>query len=86
MLLAAEMADARGLNLHGVADLTYRWSRIDQRVAGAGLPPSSTTGLQQHYQLGSSGDLLHPNLGDYTLNASLIDDVEIGRASCRERV
>ncbi len=75
ILLAAEMADARGLNLHGVADLTYRWSRIDQQVASTDLAPSITTGLQQHYQIGGSGDLLHPNLGSYTLNASLIDDV-----------
>ena len=69
ILLVAEMAEARGLNLHGVADLTYRWSRIDQRVASTDLAPSITTGLQQHYQLGGSGDLLHPNLGTYTFNA-----------------
>lgn len=68
------MAEARAINLHGVADLTYRWSRIDQRVGGADLTPSTTTGLQQHYQLGSTGDLLHPNLGSYTANVSLIDD------------
>ena len=75
MLLAAEMAEARAFNLHGVADLTYRRSRIDQRVGETDLAPSTTTGLQQHYQLGGSGDLLHPNIGNYTLNASLIDDV-----------
>jgi hypothetical protein len=73
-VLSAGVAEARAINLHGVADLTYRWSRIDQRVGGADLTPSTTTGLLQHYQLGSTGDLLHPNLGSYTANASLIDD------------
>ncbi len=74
LVLSAGMAEARVIDLHGVADLTYRWSRIDQRVGGVDLTPSSTHGLLQHYQLGSTGDLLHPNLGSYTLNASLIDD------------
>jgi hypothetical protein len=69
------VAQARTLNLHGVADLTYRWSRIDQTVGGTDLAPSTTNGLQQHYQLGSTGDLAHPNVGSYTANISLIDDV-----------
>lgn len=74
-MLFAPSAEARVLNLHGVADLTYRWSRIDQRFGGTDLTPSTTTGLQQHYQIGSSGEMLHSNVGSYTFNASLIEDV-----------
>lgn len=68
-------AHARALNLHGLVDITSRWSRYDHRVQGVDLTPAATTGLQQHYQLGSTGDIYHPNLGGYTANISFIDDV-----------
>lgn len=68
-------AHARVLNLHGVVELTTRWSRFDHRVQGVTLTPATTSGVQQHYQLGSTGDIYHPNLGSYTANVSLIDDV-----------
>jgi hypothetical protein len=66
---------AAALNLHGVAELTGRWSRWDHRTLGTDLPPQVTSGIQQHYQLGSSGNVYHPNVGSYTASVSLIDDV-----------
>jgi hypothetical protein len=65
---------ARALNLHGLIELSTRWSRIDSETQGINLPPSTMSGLLQHYQIGSTGDLYHPNLGSYTANFSLVDD------------
>lgn len=75
LVLSSAAAHARVLNLHGVLDITSRWSRFDHRTLGVDLTPATTTGLQQRYQLGSTGDIYHPNLGGYTANVSLIDDV-----------
>jgi hypothetical protein len=66
---------AAPLNLHGVVELTGRWSRWDHQVLNTDLPPEETTGLQQHYQLSSSGLVYHPNVGSYVASASLVDDV-----------
>ncbi len=71
----AAPAHAAALNLHGVAELTGRWSRWDHQMLGADLPPEVTSGIQQHYQLGSTGNLYHPNLGGYAASVSLVDDV-----------
>lgn len=75
LLVGLAPAHGRALNLHGVVELTTRWSRLDHRVQGTDLTPSTSTGLQQRYQIGSTGDIYHPNLGSYTANVSLIDDV-----------
>jgi len=69
-----DAAESRVINLNGVIDLTYRWSRLEQSTANNRLTPTDTSGFLQHYQLGSTGDLGNPNLGTYTLNASLLDD------------
>ncbi|MFZ5875183.1 MAG: hypothetical protein ACOYXU_02125 [Nitrospirota bacterium] len=66
---------ATPLNLHGIVELTGRWSRWDHSMLGADLPTEETHGLQQHYQLASSGLLYHPNVGSYIASASLVDDV-----------
>jgi hypothetical protein len=66
---------AGAIEWHGVAELTTRWSRWDHRTLGTDLPPAQTSGVQQHYQLGSSGSMYHPNLGSYTANVSLVNDV-----------
>jgi hypothetical protein len=75
LALGLSAAHARVLNLHGVAEITSRWSRHDQRTQGVDLTPATTSGLQQHYQIGSTGDVYHPNLGSYTAHVSFIDDV-----------
>ncbi len=75
LLVGLSAAHARALNLHGVVEITSRWSRYDQRVQGVDLTPATTSGLQQHYQVGSTGDIYHPNLGSYTASVSFIDDV-----------
>ncbi|MEW6684495.1 MAG: hypothetical protein AB1451_16490 [Nitrospirota bacterium] len=75
LVLGFAPAHARGLNLHGVLEITSRWSRFDQRVLGTALTPTVNTGLLQHYQLGSTGEIYHPNLGSYTASVSLTDDV-----------
>ncbi|MFZ5861463.1 MAG: hypothetical protein ACOYXR_01240 [Nitrospirota bacterium] len=73
ILFAATPAPA--IEWHGVAELTTRWSRWDHRVLSTDLTPARTSGLQQRYQLGSSGSLYHPNVGSYIANISLVDDV-----------
>jgi hypothetical protein len=74
LVLGLAPAHARSLNLHGVLEITSRWSRFDHRVREADLTPFVTTGLQQHYQVGSTGEIYHPNLGSYTANVSFTDD------------
>lgn len=74
-LSGSAAAHAAPLNLHGVAELTTRWSRWDHRTLNTDLPPAVTNGVQQRYQLGSTGNLYHPNLGSYAANVSLVDDV-----------
>jgi hypothetical protein len=74
-LFGSPPAQARVLNVHGLVELTGRWSRWDHSVVSTALPPPVTNGIQQRYQLGSNGDLYHPNLGTYIANISLIDDV-----------
>lgn len=75
LVLGLTPGHARVLNLHGVLEITSRWTRYDQRVQGRDLEPTVNTGLLQHYQVGSTGEIYHPNLGSYTANISFIDDV-----------
>jgi hypothetical protein len=74
-LVGGGTAHARVLNLNGLVELTGRWSRWDHRVAGTDVKPHVTSGIQQRYQLGSTGSLYHSNIGSYVANVSFIDDV-----------
>jgi hypothetical protein len=75
LLALGAAAPANAIELHGVLELTSRWSRWDHKVLATALSPAETNGIEQHYQIGSSGNLYHPNVGNYAASLSLIDNV-----------